>query len=68
MPISERRAAFLDGEGTLTLREVREWAQELTLAPSPPSFGWPDDTPLMVALVRNSQCPIGEGTTTEGDC
>ena len=47
-----RRAAFLAGEGTLTVEEVREWARQLCPQrglPTPP-FGMSPMQPLMVSV------------------
>lgn len=55
--LNERRRAFLVGEGTLTVREAREWARELAhqvpttwagFPPLPP--GMTDNEPLMVSI------------------
>lgn len=51
--VNERRAAFLAGEGTLTLAEVREWAAELkSMYPLPTMPGrMAPSEPLMVSVV-----------------
>lgn len=51
--LEHRRSAFLAGEGTLTAREVREWAGELDPARMMPPLpvGMSDDEPLMVSVV-----------------
>ncbi len=52
--MNERRAAFLAGEGTLTVQEVREWSRELCPwrgLPTPP-HGMSPRQPLMVAVVE----------------
>lgn len=47
----ERRAAFLDGEGTLTHAEIRAWADEVDPARAPRPQSEVRYGPLMVALV-----------------
>jgi hypothetical protein len=53
MTRDEQRARFLTGEGTLTVREIREWAHELApwLLPLIPPAGMSDDEPLMVSVL-----------------
>lgn len=52
--LHHRRVAFLIGEGTLTFREVCDWAIELAgpgaVLPQPPA-GMPEDEPLMVSVL-----------------
>lgn len=48
---SERRSAFLDGEGTLTHAEIRAWADEIDPARAPRPASEVQYGPLMVALV-----------------
>jgi len=57
--LTERRAAFLAGEGTLTAQEVREWAKELEPARPLPSLplAMLEDEPLMVSVVLRTTAP-----------
>ena len=60
---NEQRAAFLLGEGTLTLAQLHEWASELGAQPSTVSFaaGLGPDQPLMVSVLPSSIVPaIGQ--------
>jgi hypothetical protein len=52
MSTNEQRAAFLAGEGTLTVEQVREWSRELAPyrgLPTPPYGMSPRET-LMVSV------------------
>ncbi len=55
---NDKRAAFLAGEGTLTVAQVQEWAVEL----SDSTFAdlTDDDTPLMVSVVRPAEPKVWE--------